>query len=153
MKASIIKFTISVLLLAVSSFSCSEKEDTGGDVPYKPCPCHNGEERPYPAQFPEGIALLFRDSMPPYIHFEVILSSYIVFDSKTNNAKITMFRAGVHYSEICNFPEFVKKWNIPEKGCLVYFKGIAYVSCVPKYGVSMVTHSDCILEKLIKVEI
>lgn len=141
MKVSpVLKYATILLILAQILFFCSEKEEgLGGDVPYEPCPCDNGEaelmEQQY--QIPEGAALLFKDSIPEQMKYDykILYRLYILFDSKTNNAHLIV-RSGSGYPNrmgiICNFPDFAKKWDIPENGCLVYIKGLNYQSCMPE---------------------
>ena len=141
----------SLLFLATNC----EKPENGGDVPYKPCLCE--EEKPLEDfYFPQGEAYLFKDSIPAEMEYFLMCNSYpdkscwIVFDSQTDDAVLTILTGehALYYCKICNFPDFAKKWNIPENGCLVHFEGIAYDACKPMGGVGILIYQDYILTKL-----
>jgi len=146
-----------LLLLAGSFFSCAKRSESGGEVPYAPCPCENNEK---PLATIKGEARLYFDDVfwtPPFD------SERIVFFSETNeypdHVKLALddprFRnpmGGVVFVDICNFPDFAKEWNSPG-GITVYYEGIIYPWC-DILGV-LCRGTPCyssILTKLIKIE-
>ena len=145
-----------VLIFSLLFFATNcERPENGGDVPYKPCLCE--EEKPLAdPQFPQGEAYLFKDSIPAEMEYFLMCNSYldkscwIVFDSQTDNAVLTILIEGSisYFCKICNFPDFAKRWNIPENGCMVHFEGIAYEACKPMGGVGILIYRDYILTKL-----
>jgi len=156
MKINIFKHTAIALLLAGCFYSCVKVSVSGGDVPYVPCHCEEKksslDEEPF-----QGEAYLFKDSIPEQMSYEIgaeLSKTYrvylIVFDSKTNSAYLNSGAGSTRSTgEICNFPDFVKDWKIPKNGCKVYVEGLAYESCVPKYGFG-VTYYDVVLTSLKK---
>ena len=61
------KITAILLMLAGSFFSCAKRGETGGEVPYNPCPCDEGnsmKETELTIEYPLTEAYLFRDSIP-----------------------------------------------------------------------------------------
>jgi len=139
---------IAIVLMLVGSFcSCTEN----GEVPYKPCPCD--EEKPMLEiqQFPQGEAYLFKDYIPEPMAIQINNKIYsdpypkvcwIVYDSKTDVAIIRIANICLNskddcllrIGQICNFPDYVKEWAIPENGCKVDIEGISYESCFPTYA-------------------
>jgi hypothetical protein len=145
------------VVLAGCFYSCTNRAEAGGNVPFKPCPCE--EEKPMFGPF-QGEAYLFRDFIPEEMLHQISKENsddpsrgvrWIVFNSETGRAELTVARSTMlGISEICNFPTFALEWNIPKNGCKVYLEGISYESCVPKGGIAMVTYSDLILTNLIR---
>jgi hypothetical protein len=143
---NILKLTV-ILLILTSSFTCKKTEpETDGIVPYAPCSCEDKEQASL--IFSPGEALLFKDSIPNDMAFQIL--SWIVFDSKTDTAILTIGGKGAieHICEICNYPDFAKAWDIPINGCKIYFEGIAYAPCIPKGGIATVSYYDYILTVL-----
>ena len=145
MKSQIIKLVALIALLTGGFSSCTEKEELGGDVPYKPCPCEKEMPLWEIQQFPRGEAYLFKDSIPIQmvnkINTEMYLDPFpkicwIVYDSEIDDACINIgnlfYPDGGSISSIgsiCNFPDFAKEWIIPENGCKVNLEGIMYEPC------------------------
>ena len=145
----ILKFLIYtlILLIIVGCGSSREDEEFGGEVPYIPCPCNEQPEAKI--QFSKGEAYLFNDSISEQLHYEIQRSCWIVFDSITNVAILTITSSGItNICKICNFPNFAKSWDIPLNGCKVYFEGVNYSPCVPKGSLGVVSHYDYILTNL-----
>ena len=150
MKKNTLKFISILLILSGAFYSCTKngKED-GGEVPYISCPC---DEKPMSElQFPQGEAYLFKDFIPEQMNLKIQTElhkssgtvCWIVFDSKTNIAKLSIGGGAIlNVCEICNFPDFAKSWNIPLNGCKVYFEGVNYSPCEFKGGISAVNHFD-----------
>ena len=65
--------------------------------------------------------------LQPRSHNDPIDINYI----RQSDMAHIIYRAGcsVNICRVCNFPDFVKKWNVPDKGQDVYFEGQTYVSC------------------------
>ena len=149
-------FTIIVLLISAGSFcSCMEKtdKDETGNVIYKPCLCEEDKSLAE-LQFHQGEAYMFKDSIPERMDYQIRTelsdASYaiywIVFDSKTYSACLTVGEKSIrNICEICNFPDFIREWDIPENGCKVYFEGIAYEPCVSVGGIGTVSYFDYVL--------
>jgi len=146
-----------IIFLAVAAgilSSCAKKSDSGGEVPYKPCPCE--EVKTMLDKF-QGEAYFFRDFIPEQedLQIRTELSNgshkvyWIVFDSKTGLSELTVGQ-GVQrgIGEICNFPEFAEEWNIPENGCKVYFEAEGFEACAPKGGIGTISYFDFILKNL-----
>jgi hypothetical protein len=107
-----------------------------GDVPYIPCPC--GEEPFEELQFPQGEAYLFKDSIPlqmyNQIQAELSDKSHVVCWILIQKGMVTMTIGNLNkillvYGIICNFPNYAKKWSIPQNGYKVDVKGLLYTSC------------------------
>ena len=157
MKKVIIKISIlkhaAIALLMVGSFSCSQNKqneesgkfswsekktvDNKGNAFYEPCPCEEDRSL-YRYQIPNGEATLFIvESEEPWEGTYGIKYPWIVFEPQKNIA--TLFYHSYERGDIpiigkiCNFPDAVKKWDIPEKGCKVDFEGITYTNCLPLY--------------------
>ena len=155
------KFIAIMLVLAGSMASCkdkAEKEEIGENVPYKPCPCgetHSSDQ----LQFQKGEAYFFRDSIPEQMSNQINKEIYstpfpivcwIVYYSKTDTGNIYFRNSSggmTCVGTICNFPDFAKKWDLPENGCKVYFKGRAYEPCDAS-GIANVVYIDYILTRL-----
>jgi hypothetical protein len=92
------------------------------DVPYKPCPCEGKEN--INLKIPEN-ALLFKDST--YNNKDSI-AYYAIYNAGSSSGRIIV--------NICNFPDYAKKWDIPMQGCEIYLKGNLYSPCyeIPNYG-------------------
>jgi hypothetical protein len=150
---------ILALFIVFCCFSCkqNETEMKGGVVPYAPCSCEK-DETVYPIS---GDAILFNDSIPAQYGWEIWQEldqdhdkeiNWIIYDSQTDRARVYRGRPPLFgISEICNYPDFAKKWNIPLNGRLVYFEGTRHSSCVPKYGLDFIIHFDIILT-ILKLE-
>lgn len=156
MKTKMLKIVAIVLMLAGSFYSCKEREESDGTVPYKPCSCE--KELFTGLKFSQGEAYLFRDYIPEkmtkQINDEIYsapfpLVCWIVYYSETDVADIS-FRSnsgGITYvGTICNFPDFAKEWIIPENGCKVNFEGRILESCNP-FGVANAVYIDYVLIK------
>jgi hypothetical protein len=146
-KTIILKATALLLIVAgVVACKKSDKEDNG-TVPYAPCQCDDKPE--VSPGFPSGEAYLFKDSVPGDMVSQT--GNWIIFDSKTGTAYLIMSK-GVfnNVCEICNYPAFAKEWSIPQNGCKVYFEGITYEPCVPKFGPGTISYFDYILTILKK---
>jgi hypothetical protein len=133
-----------ILLIMASAFTCGKEKEDNGSVPYAPCSCN---DKPLAQlNFPSGEAYLFKDSIPNDMDFQIRSSYCIVFDSKKGTAQLTIGRGDIgSICEICNYPDFAKVWDIPINGCKVYFEGITYEACIPKYGIAVITYYDYIL--------
>ena len=136
-----------VLFLAGSFVSCSVRGETDSEeVPYKPCPCDEGNFSKEGTSL-HGEAYLFRDSIPfqqmlTIIHDNVYSNknspfgswSCFIFDTKKN--MICLYTTGhmnVSICRVCNFPDFGVEWIIPENGYIVVnYSGTLYESCEHK---------------------
>jgi len=137
-----------LLFLAGSFYACAEKTEAeckGGEVPYKPCEFDSGGKIENPFDETGKLRLkevyLFRGlstQMYEKVLYEMskgLVVGYIVFNSETGSSNIhiivpcnvnwTVFGIGT----ICNFPDFAKKWNIPQNGIKVDIEGILYYAC------------------------
>jgi hypothetical protein len=83
-------------------------------------------------------AYLFRDSVPYELaySFRLLVPNFvcwITYDSKTGGAAIHYNRHNSLGNKgdgaICNFPDLVKEFDIPENGCKVYLEGLMYDTC------------------------
>ena len=120
------------------------EDDTGEDVPYKPCSfCEEGVTFPQillGAQILNGIEVyLFKDSIPLKMEYEFrqLVSHFvcwIIVGSEMDNVWIH-FNKRYHEGNgfgiagdgrICNFPDFAKESSIPENGCKIYIEGLMY---------------------------
>ena len=119
--------------LAGSLFSCGEKAEEGGGVPFVACPC---DEYDAPLGNVKGVARLFFDEVFWSVPMD---SERIVFRSATSEhtdiVKLALddprFRTpsgGWVFVDICNFPDFAKEWNVPG-GVTVYYEGTLYPWC------------------------
>ena len=109
-------------------------QEKAGYVPYKSCPC----ETDMPPVFFEQIeSYLFRDSVPEYrlLNPASDNSLWIVFYSGRNETGIIRVPPrGIYVGHICNFPDFAKKWDIPEDGLKIYFEGYTQTFCFAYVG-------------------
>ena len=154
-------FTFAVL---AGVFSCnSDKFDSefGGAVPYKPCSC--GKMPLSGLQFSQGEVYLFKDSIPEQMNeqlrkeinsapFPIVCS--IIYNSETKDASISianlLYPDGStipHVGSVCNFPDFAKKWLIPENGFKVIIEGKIYEPCNSS-GYTDVVYIDYVLTSL-----
>ena len=155
MKTKIFNHVAIVLILAGNFYSCAKRAESSGDVPYKPCLCDE-EKHLWGEGLFKGEAYLFKDFIPEQIKKQINdeLSeiehrvNWFVFDSNTNAANFTSVKECFSYGDICNFPDFVKDWYIPENGCKVYFEGFFYEPCVFRGGVGIFGNYDLILTSL-----
>ena len=149
------------MLILVGVPSCKEKVESGGDVPYKPCPC--GETSLASLKFSQGEAYLFKDSIPEQIGNQINNEMYsapfpivcwIIYYSETDDVRISI--ANLFYPSggnilsvgpICNFPDFAKEWDIPKNGCKVYLEGQVYEPCNSS-GITNVVYIDYVLTRL-----
>lgn len=136
------------VLFMVFSLSCDDDSEKY-EVPYTTCNC---EDKKFTGNT-EGYAYLFRDSIPEKIEAELFQkgvssdkgSYWIVYYEKADSAVLYGFHSPLNIvCEICNFPEFAKKWEIPETGKKVHYIGKCYEPCIDKYGIDVVG-SDLIL--------
>ena len=132
-------FTFAVL---AGVFSCNaDKFDSefGGAVPYISCPC-GGKPLSGSAQFQKGKAYLFKDSVPEQMKEQInnemysdpsLVICWIVYDSEADASTINFHRSDGMFSSgfICNFPDFAKRWNIPQSGYKIDFEGRSYAPC------------------------
>jgi hypothetical protein len=139
----ILKFT-AILLIVAGSFSCGDKEDVDGTVPYAPCDCEKEGKRE--VKFPK--IRLFKSSISPQIEEEVMYAAeqsnelWMLYDSNTETARIYSAHS---IGLVCNYPDFAKKWDIPTTGCFVYGEGISSEPCNPPEGIASVTYVDVVL--------
>jgi hypothetical protein len=135
------------------------KDDEQGNVPYNPCLCEGQEQKLADIFISPDVVYLFKDSIPKQIEKNMYDNIYqpenedglkwIIYDSETDIAHI-YHGIGVFMMiyKICNFPDFAKKWDIPQNGQLVYFKGITYQACNPPGGIATVSYFDFVLTHL-----
>jgi hypothetical protein len=159
MKVNILKITAIALVLAGSFYSCAKRNEAGGEIPYKPCPCD--EEMPVLESIPfQGEAYLFEDYPSRQIEEELVskLSDqtpmvwWIVYDREQENFLI-FYRAfeqrpSLGLGLICNFPDFAKEWALSTDNCMVSFKGVMYHTCRESYGVGIWNNFDFILTNI-----
>ena len=120
------KFSLLVAfcLLVVTATSCKddgnkpELTQTGGDVPYKICPCEFDIE-PITIQ---GEARFLIDTFYDWNYIvwyndRDIDEAYLMLRPDDNSMPIK--------ADICNFPDFAKNWH-SENGIIVYYEGIMY---------------------------
>ena len=138
-------YLIILLLMVGCKDDKSKNTDTHRNinVPYKSCQCEEGKYmQPMQRGTPsvdwviQEEAYLFKDALPeqlPSMYDDndlSILKYCIIYDSKTND--VCMYECGrmsTDMGRICNFPDFAKKWTIPEDGCKIYFEGTK-ISCL-----------------------
>jgi hypothetical protein len=143
-----------------------------GNVPYQPCPC--GEDRPMEKDYLQGIAYLFRDSIPKEMYHQIRAENsdapdeirWIIFNSKTGRTKLIIEDFPSFIDEdfdeetrngrppdqsdllsctICNLPDYAKEWTISQNGCKVYIEGIPYANCG---GITLGFHFEYLLTRL-----
>jgi len=157
MDVKILRLIAIMLVLTGNISSCAERDELGGDVPYKPCPCEKEMPLLETQHLSRGKAYLFRDSISKQMLYQMYselsnatqVVSWIVFDSKKDSATLTIGGGPIlNICVICNFPNFVKEWKIPQNGCKVYFEGVMYESCVPKGGIATISYFDYVLTNL-----
>jgi len=135
MKTKILKHTAIALLLAGSVFSCAKRGESSGEVPYKPCPCETNDVS---LGTIKGEARLFVDEQSSR-NTEIIVYHSYVYDYFSDRAYLKLkLNSLPFFSEnlpdwsgvldICNFPDFAKKWEI-SGGIDVYYEGIIYPHC------------------------
>jgi hypothetical protein len=146
-------FSAILLVLVFGTFSCEKKFD--GNVPYKTCLYEEKMSLMETQDFPRGKAYLFMDFIPEQMENQInneILSAqfpkvcWIVYDSETDVA--TFWIGKVHSSggtelyggTICNFPDFAKKWDIPENGIKVDIQGVMYETWVSGAQLAVMYH-------------
>ena len=122
---------------------CYIDNEQEGTVAYKCCvDPESGVEKNKLAniQLPKGEAYLFKDGFPEEMREEITGRVVIImYESKPGDVTIHSRHYDKDhssipvYGSICNFPDFVKDWDIPKNGCKVYFKGITY-DPTPFYG-------------------
>lgn len=143
----VINFIITtiLLILAVSFSYCSKRGESGGDVPYKFCPCDEDKSSfEHEGSFCQGKAYLVRDSIPKDQEFPQLevnkdnpqfsKTAIFIIDSKSNfNCLFIGGFMSASLDRVCNIPDFVYHWNIPENGyIIVYFEGTIYKTCEHK---------------------
>ena len=155
----ILKF-IALMLILAGVHSCKEKVESGGDVPYKPCPCEEkSTDLTYNQKFYQGDAYLFKDSIPEQMGNQINNEIYsepfpivcwIVYYSETDVAYINFFsKNGINcIGTICNFPDFAKEWITTGNGCKVYYEGQLYEPCNPSGSIAHAVYIDYVLTKL-----
>jgi hypothetical protein len=135
----------------------AEYED--GNVPFAPCLCEGQEQQLAGIAISQSEAYLFKDSIPKQIEKNIQRDihlpenkdgvKWIIYDSQTD---IAYLYNGIHailqICKICNYPDFAKKWDIPQNGQLVYFNGITYQACNPPGGIATVSYFDFVLTHL-----
>lgn len=133
-----------VLLILAGILGCSKgKVRQGGYVPFQPCDCENPQTN---FQDPRVEAYLFRDSILRQVNNP--FGVWIVYNTETEEADILFAISGMVWTgPICNFPDFAKKWDIPQNGIKVYFEGRMYETCNP-YGTTDAVRIDYVLTKL-----
>ena len=138
----ILKFTTlsAILLILVGSLASCEVEDKewiGGEVAFELCP-HEFERGSEPLIEIKGEAYLFYDSIPDAMKEKLHQESkanriaWIVYEGN-NMATLyvsTQYETGKYFYsgiyDICNFPDFVKQWELPLTGQKIYYEGKAY---------------------------
>ena len=122
---------VCVLLCLFFVVACDNKESEDNqsseelisdveDVPYKPCPCEFDVE----PTIVQGEARFFIDTFDGW--------NYMVwYNDRDKDNAILMLRPDDNSMpikvNICNFPDFAKKWH-SENGIIVYYEGIMYPS-------------------------
>ena len=149
------KIMLLTLLGCVASCSSSEIEfDENGIIPYAYCPCEEGQ---IISSFVSSIeeALLIKDPTSEQwgnmsgVHSKRIC--WIVYDSKTDTAELFI---SAHDGDvkgvglICNFPDFAKEWDIPQKGVKVFYNGTSHWPDPPRGGLANAAYFDFILTYL-----
>ena len=131
-----------MLVLIESSVSCKDKsDDTEIKIPYVDC-VHEGDY--LDTINLEGTGLLFVDSVPIEMQNKEDIM-YIIYSKKQDVATFFAdYTAKAQYNgNICNFPDFAKKWGIPSNGKQIYYKGELfetgiYTSGIPVIGGDMI---------------
>ena len=94
---------------------------------------------------------LFRDTISNQIFIVFSDTSCkgcrIVFDCETEIAEIYFFMWLPIVGYVCNFPDFVKKWDISEEGCKVEVEGLMYDPCNGSGNADKI-YADYILTRL-----
>jgi hypothetical protein len=155
MKLNMFKITAIVMMVAGSVSSCGKRSEAGGEVPYKPCSCEEG--KPSVGLFPTGEAYLFKNYIPEQMANQISeeLSDashkvcWMVYYSETDDVFMWIGNLNdflFYHGKICNFPDFAKKWAIPENGCKVDFEGLMYETC--SGGLTNVIPFEDVLTKL-----
>ncbi len=153
MKTKTISFKAIALFLLTAGMGC--KEEPYNNVPYDECNC--SELKKANTEFTKKNAVLYivsSEKEEDNLLIDTNTESYftrIIYNKKTGVARIYS-QTGIFLQiyRICNFPEFVKKWTISEKGQKVYFEGDVYNSCEKLGGIATVTYYDYILTILTK---
>jgi len=132
---------IAIVLILVGVFaSCTNKEELSDNVPYKSCPCDevkSQQEILAEGSITQGKAYLVNYSpwdktFPPFEINENYPVFFIILDSKLDISVLfvcgdTGMPGPPLICRICNMPDFVNEWNIPENGhIIVNFTGIMY---------------------------
>ena len=157
---NIIKVSAILLMLAGGGNSCGKRAESGNEVPYKPCPCENGDEplvsikgntRLFiiPLMEEEGIFQLQTVESMCFYH-----DSLSVIRQKSDNPNfpsgLFSLNGGAVFN-ICNFPDFAKQWHAPE-GIVVFYEGTVYPYCAyPRSRCANVCY-NLVLTKLKKIE-
>ena len=124
--------TLCVLMLAGSFASCGKRGESGGDVPYMPCPCEFNVE----SVTIKGNARL-RIGTTAHTSFWEECISWVSNDDGESavlwlNPNISDWEV-MAIVDICNFPDFAKQWSTPEEGIDVYYEGIMYPMWCEEY--------------------
>jgi hypothetical protein len=118
-----------LLILAGGFYSC--RKDT---ILYVPCPCEEKEEVA-DIEIPKN-ALFFSDSVP--LSVENKYNAWVIYHTETDSTTlfIQINPSMTQIINICNFPDYAKKWTVPIQGYDIYLKGKLYRPCYepPHYG-------------------
>ena len=127
--------SVCVLLCLFFAIACENKESEAEelisdveDVPYKACPCEFSVE---PTTI-QGEAHFSIQSEARFFTDTFWGPNYMVwYNNRDKDNAILMLRPGDNSIpikvNICNFPDFAKKWH-SENGITVYYEGIMYPS-------------------------
>jgi len=131
------KFIALMLVLAGSMASCKDKSDgTEIEIPYVEC-AHEGS---YLNTINlEGTGLMFVDSVPVKLQNKKGIM-YIIYDREQDVATFSAdYTPKAQYNgNICNFPDFAKKWKISSGGKQIYYQGKLYETGVYPMGIPII---------------
>jgi len=154
MKIKILKYAALALLVAGSLASCAKKAETGGEVPFAPCPCEFDVE---PEVIKGTAVLLVNPDWYPDQWCDRIVSVTDEYGERTylflNKSEPDAWQVMANV-EICNFPDFAKEWYSPspEERIDVYYEGFMYPWCeISTPGCRQLCYS-LILTKLNKIK-
>ncbi len=111
------------------------------------CPCNFERERMEYADFSQKETILFYDSIPRILAWELREADidWIIHFTK-NDSSMCYSNRNFDHGFICNFPEKAKYWNIPYEGKTMICSIEAYRSCnSPKEGPQDKAYYDVII--------
>jgi hypothetical protein len=112
-----------ILLLMTSAFTCEKESETEEQI----APCNLQTEKIKEINNVETILLRGR----PDINVPVTYSTYLIFDDTHAEFVTRTYSPMSFFRDICNFPQYVREWDIPQEGLPIIISGNLYTYKTP----------------------